>query len=134
MPSKTKNPLAEAMRELKADPTSGVAPGRENDTCRKSEAQTGRGYADNSRTLRRRSSPATPCTGRPGEEHGPRTAAGSLERPVPENAISHRLLDAGCTLKPVACRGKAHGKIKLCSVNETAWFRSVKPSAVWAGR
>ena len=31
---------------------SGGAPGRENDTCRKSEAHTGRGYADNSRTLR----------------------------------------------------------------------------------
>ena len=41
-------------------------------------------YADNRRTLRRRSSPATSCAGRPGEEYGPRTAAGSLERLVPE--------------------------------------------------
>ena len=52
MPSKTKNPLAEAMRELKADPTPAARPVVRNDTCRKSEAQTGRGYADNSRTLR----------------------------------------------------------------------------------
>ena len=84
MPSKTKNPLAEAMRELKADPTPAARPVVRTTLAGKSEAQTGRGYADNSRTLRRRSSPATPCTGRPGEEHGPRTAAGSLERPVPE--------------------------------------------------
>ena len=41
MPSKTKNPLAEAMRELKADPAPASAAGRENDTCRKIEAPTG---------------------------------------------------------------------------------------------
>ena len=41
MPSKTKNPLADAMRELKGRSGTGSAPGRENDTCRKSEAPDG---------------------------------------------------------------------------------------------
>ena len=84
MPSKTKNPLAEAMRELKADPTPAARPVVRTTLAGKAKPRRGEDTRIIAGHFGRRSSPATPCTGRPGEEHGPRTAAGSLERPVPE--------------------------------------------------
>ena len=84
MPSKTKNPLAEAMRELKADPTPAARPVVRTTLAGKAKPTRGEDTRIIAGHFGRRSSPATPCTGRPGEEHGPRTAAGSLERPVPE--------------------------------------------------
>ena len=84
MPSKTKNPLAEAMRELKADPTPAARPVVRTTLAGKAKPTRGEDTRIIAGHFGRRSSPATQCTGRPGEEHGPRTAAGSLERPVPE--------------------------------------------------
>ena len=91
------------------------APGRENDSLsdKRSPENGTRVQSDNS-WIRSTSavSLAIPCTGRPGAVHGPRSTAGSLERPVPETQSPIRLLDAGCTLKPVACQEKAHGRLK----------------------
>ena len=65
MPSKTKNPLAEAMRELKADPTPAAHPVVKTTLAGKVKPRRGESTRIIAGTLRRRSSPATSCAGPP---------------------------------------------------------------------
>ena len=83
MPSKTKNPLAEAMRELKADPTPAERPVVRTTLAGKAKPRRGEGTRIIAGHFDVAVHQQLRVLAGPGEEHGPRTAAGSLERPEP---------------------------------------------------